>query len=382
MRREIRNVALVGASLLATAACKPHETAAPERAPIPVKVETVRALGSDAVARYSGVIEPAAQVDMAFRVGGYVETLGQAPDAAGARRVLDKGDFVRKGSVLARIRSVDYTQRVLTSRAVIQEAESEARLAAADLERSTRLYESKAITKAEYDAKLARAEYAKANVEASRAREQEAAISLDDTVLRAPMDGVILARQVEVGGLVSPGQRAFTIADTKSVKVVFGAPHARVEQLALGTELTVQLEDDADLNARAPLYAHITRVAPSADSLGRVFAIEATLPNADGALRPGSVASVQLPDARENVATMLVPLSAVVRSPEHGHKFAVFVLEGNEHDEHAPARLSGVQLGEVLGNSVSVLSGLSNGQRVVTLGSTLLRDGSDAVVIR
>ena len=356
-----------------------HAHATPEKQPIPVKVRAVEKPPGGALARYSGSLEPAVRVDMAFRVGGYVEALGETT-ADGKRRPIDKGDFVKKGTVLARVRASDYAQKLATAQAQISEARSESKLADAELDRARRLFESKATTKAELDSMIARSESAKANVDAALARSGEAGVALDDTVLRAPMDGVILTRQVEVGTLVSPGQPAITVADTRTVKAMFGVPQALVEKLQVGSPLQVFVGADGESKtARKPLDARVTRIAPSADSNGRVFAVEAALANEAGTLRPGSVVSIHVPDATLSGASIAVPLSAVVRSAGNPRGFSVFVLDGE--GERAPARIRDVHLGEVLGNSVTVTEGLALGQRVVTVGSTLLRDGSDAVVI-
>jgi len=91
----------------------------------------VRAVGSAAdiaLARYSGSLEPAVRVDMAFRVNGYVEMLGQVSSDGGKSRALEVGDFVKQGTILARIRSSDYSQKVATARAGIAEARSESKL--------------------------------------------------------------------------------------------------------------------------------------------------------------------------------------------------------------------------------------------------------------
>jgi multidrug efflux pump subunit AcrA (membrane-fusion protein) len=111
-----------------------------------------------------------------------------------------------------------------------------------------------------------------------------------------------------------------------------------------------------------------------------VFSVEAELPNPEGALRPGAVVSVRVPDSARGHDALVVPLSAVIRSPTKADGFSVFVLEGSA--ERAPARLRNVSLGEVIGNGVTVNHGLSRSERVVTVGATLLRDGNDAVVIR
>jgi multidrug efflux system membrane fusion protein len=89
------------------------------------------------------------------------------------------------------------------------------------------------------------------------------------------------------------------------------------------------------------------------------------------------VVSVRVPDAA--VAAMVVPLSAVVRSPRDPRGFAVFLLEGDA--DRGPAKLADVKLGDILGNDVTVTAGLAKGSRVVTVGATLLRDGDEAVVI-
>jgi RND family efflux transporter MFP subunit len=351
-------------SLTVLAGC-PSPAATAEHRAVPVKVRTVDKSSGARDARYSGTLEPAARVDIAFRVSGYVESLGARP--------LEKGDAVKKGQLLARVRSADYAQKVATARAQVAEARSSAKLADQELERSKRLMEKDAVDAAELDSRAAKAESAHAQLDAAIAREREASIALADTVIVAPMDGVVLSRQVEVGTLVSAGMPAFVVADLSSMKVVFGVSQAQVEKLKVGMPLTVDTTS-----------AKVTRIAPAADNSGRVFSVEATLPNADGALRAGSIVSIGLAEnAAAQADSLVVPLSAVVRSPSHPENprnFAVFVLEGD--GERAPAHLADVQLGDVLGNDVTVIAGLAQGQRVVTVGATLLRDGDQAVVIR
>lgn len=363
---------------MAPLACTPV-VAAGEKAPVPVRVEpVVRAAGSG-TSRYSGSLEPIARVDMAFRVGGYVESIGTV--TVQGKRLLDKGDFVRKGQLLARVRATDYLQRVALTRADVGQARAQATLADQQLERARKLFADDAITQAELDTKVAQADAARAQVDAALARAGEANVSLADTVLRAPMNGVVLARQVEIGSLVAPGQPVIVIADTRTVKAVFGAPQTLVERIAVGSP--VQVFVGAESEAKTPeklLAARVTRIAPAADSNGRVFSVEAALVNRERSLRPGAVISVRVPDAALGPEAMIVPLGAVIRSPRDPRGFAVFVLDGQE--TRARARLQPVQVGEVIGNAVTVTEGLRLDQRVVTLGATLVRDGGDALVIR
>jgi multidrug efflux system membrane fusion protein len=367
-----------GAALLlglALTACSPSRAA--ERQPVPVRVQAVEKRASSGPTRYSGALEPAARVDMAFRVGGYVDLVA----TANGQRALDKGDVVRKGAVLARVRVADYAQKFAQAQAQVGEARAQASLAEEELERARRLFAADAITRAELDSKIARADSARAQVDGAQARSGEAGLSLSDTVLRAPMDGVVLARHVEVGALLSPGQPVITIADIRTVKAIFGAPQSLVERLQIGS--SVQVFVGAESEARSPeklLDARVTRIAPAADADGRVFSVEAALANEDRSLRPGSVVSVRVPEAVLPDPAVIVPLAAVIRAPRDPRGFEVFVLEGAGTTTRA--RLRKVQLGEVIGNAVTVTEGLALDQRVVTAGSSLLRDGSDTVVIR
>lgn len=347
-------------------------------AEIPVKVQRVASLNGAATTRYSGAIEPALKIEMAFKVGGYVDMLGVVA-AQGGKRALDKGDFVRKGTVLARVHAADYTQKLATAQAAVSEAKARAVLAKVDLERAKKLFELGAVTQAQLDSKIASADSANAQYESAVAKTGEASLSVGDTVLRAPQDAVVLSRHVEVGTLVSPGVSAITLADMRSVKAVFGAPQSAVEHLRIGSPVRVLISAE-NHQPDTLIEARITRIAPSADATGRLFSIEAALPNADGSLRPGTVVAVHVPAAGDGGEGVSVPLNAVLRSPRDPNGFSVFVLDGD--GPRAAARLRDVQLGEVIGNSVSVTEGLALNQRVVTVGGSLLRDGATAVVIR
>lgn len=367
-------------SICLTCSCSTHQEAVPAKRAIPVKVRPVTRSGDVALSRYSGSLEPAARVDMAFRVGGYVQLLGKLKDKNGALRELEEGDFVKRGTVLATISAADYSQKVATARAGISQARAEAEYADADLDRAQRLFASKAISKADLDAKVARAESARASVAAASAQAGEASVALGDTVLKAPMDGVILSRDIEVGALITPGRPVIVLADTSRVKATFAVPEALVEKISVGSPLSVHLGAERASNAQQrTLQARVTRIAPAADSKGRVFSVEAELPNADGALKSGAVISVRVPESALERAPLSVPLSAVVRSPQDLRGFSVFVVDGTQ--PRGTARRRDVKLGEVLGNAVGVEHGVALGERVVTVGSTLLQDGSDTVVI-
>jgi len=371
MRAHTIGAAVLACALTQTGCSEPAAAAAAPR-PTPVKVQRLAAASGETTRRFSGALEPVMRVDLAFRVAGYVEGLGQTE-----RRALDRGDRVAKGALLARLRSAEYQQKLDSARAQADEARAAARLAGEELQRAHRLFADGASSRADLDARHARAESARAQLAAAQARVDEAALALHDTELRAPLDAVVLSRNVEIGSLMTAGQPAFSLVDTRRVKAVFGAPQALLSELRLGSALQVSVQDDNAAPQR--LEAKVSNIAPLADALGRVFRVEAELPNPGGRLRPGAVVSIEIPDG-PSAAQPEVPLSAIVRSARDPRGFAVFVLEGE--GARAPARLRDIELGDVLGNAVQVASGVSVGERVVSVGASLLRDGADVVVIR
>lgn len=411
-----------------------HEkTATAEPAAVSVKVKAVEQTTVSKGVRYSAVIMPNSQVDLSFKVGGYVEGLLQVRGVDGKSRAVQEGDVVAAGTVLARVRQSDYAVKVKQAEAQSAEAKSgldggqaqfadaqaavassRAQLAEAevafgktrlDFERAQNLFASQSMTKADFDAAKtqfesseakrnaarsqvtmleARAESARAQIDVLRAKVKgsqalisEATIPLQDTALRAPHNAVVLKKDVEIGALVSAGKAGFTIADLSSVKAVFGVPDLAVAKLQLGTMLTVTTESLPG----AELRGQITSIAPVADPKSRVFEIEVTIPNPRRMLKSGMIAALEVAVAPTEPVTV-VPVTAIVRAKgqsDPAGQYAVFVVE--DKGGQAIARTRTVKLGEALGNTMVVLDGLHAGERVITTGATLTLDGQAVQVI-
>ena len=332
----------------------------PPNPPLPVTlVQVGSSNGGGIETRYSGSINADASVDVAFKVSGVVDAVTQVRGADGRRRNLQDGDAVRRGAILARLRPTEFRDQV-------SDAEASLRQAQADYERASQLYENRSVSKADYDAAYAR-------YTASRARQSQAELSLQDAFLRSPIDGVILRRSVEVGSLAGPSAPAFTVADTRRVKVVFGVPDVIVKDLRLGGPLTIQ----AEALPGEILEGRITRISPSADPSSRVFEVEAALPNPNGRMKVGMLATLRL-GASGREEALLVPLAAVVRPAGDSTGYAVYVVQ-----EASPptAHLRRVTLGDVTGNMIAVREGLRSADRVILRGATIVADGQQVRVI-
>jgi RND family efflux transporter MFP subunit len=340
----------------------------------PVGVQVVQPYSSSGAVRYSASIEPHSRVDLAFKVSGYVSEILQLPGADGRRREVQQGDRVTQGTVLARLRESDYVAKVNQARSELSAARASLEQARLDFDRAKRLIRTHAISQSDHDAVKAKFEAAKAGIEGAEAQLEEARIALADTALKAPMDAVVLSRAIERGSLVSSGTVSFVLADTRSMKAVFGVPDVVVRNLKLGDELTVTTEALPGTELRG----QITALSPSADPKSRVFSVEITLPNPDRRLSVGMIATVQVPGL-PSAPAVAVPLSAIVRAGKPGGGYAVFVVESEQG--RAVARLHEVTLGEVFGNRVAVIQGVKVGDRLIVSGATLVIDGEPVAVI-
>src|SRR5271163_5523 len=355
MGRLLVLILIVGST--AMLGCGHKEPAAPDT--IPVTVQTVAMATGAAGGAYSANIVADTQVDVAFKVNGYVQSILQVKAADGKPRNVQAGDPVAAGVVLAVVKDDTYRNSVAKAQADLQNSRATLSKAKADFARYTHLLEQRVVSQADYDASKQQYDSARASVGAAQAALQQAQVDLDDCKLKSPMSGLMLDRKIEVGTLVSPNFVGFQIGDTSKVKVVFGVPGAIVGELKPGTELSIT----TDAFPGQTFNGTISKVAAVADPDTRVFDVEATIPNADARLRVGMIAALHLPVTAQAASMLVVPARAIVRPPDDPKGYAVYVAE-KDADGKLVGSLKKVEIGPVVGDQVSVQSGLDAGAQV------------------
>jgi RND family efflux transporter MFP subunit len=274
------------------------------------------------------------------------------------------------------------------SQAELERAKASQAKADLDFDRAQALYAAKAMTRPDYDAAVEQHTAATANAEAAgrqiEARRGQlnaalgqtvsARLNLGDTNLTAPMPGVIVQKNVELGSLVAAGTTAFTLDDTRVVKVNFGVPESMLAHLKLGAAVPVQLEA---LQGQT-LTGRITEIAASANRESRVFNIEVSLPNRDRSLKVGMIASIRIQRAdAQNVP--VVPMTALTTAESGSKNYSVFTI--NERDGKQFAQLKSVRIGDNFGKSVVIDEGLTPGERIIVNRTNQLSDGSPIRVV-
>jgi multidrug efflux pump subunit AcrA (membrane-fusion protein) len=391
------------AGLLLTAAtltdgCTGRDLNADARGPTAVRLVSVEASPSADATVYSAVIAPNAQVDLTFRVSGYVVDIHRTPGPDGRTRALEPGATVPKGLVLARVRASDYqavvdkakgareesSAGVAAAEAGLAEAQAGLTQAESDFGRISALWQQESVTKPVYDGSKARLDAARAKVDAATAsitaakqrataaaaQAHEAEIALSDTELHAPFDGILLERRVDIGTLVSPATPAFTMADLRLVKAHFSVPDTALQQFRAGQLLPLTV--DAFVDER--FQGQVLSVAPAADPKSRSFEIAVSIDNPTSKLRSGMIASIRV-TGETDLQQVRIPVDALVHDSVRD-RYLVYAVE--QKDGRTMAKAIDVRPGPLVGNQVSILEGLTVGQRIIASGANLLRTG-DAV---
>jgi RND family efflux transporter MFP subunit len=338
--------------------------------------------------RYTTALVPASRVDLVFKSAGIVESVRQVRGADGRTRDIQPGDKVGRGTVLARVRPEEYEQQVAKARAGLASAEAQlaqakAAFDEADLsfKRARSLFESASLTQPQYDQAKARREAAAAGVEGAEAGLEGARtslklarVALDDTVMRSPMDGWVLARNLEKGSLAGNTGPGLSIIDTHVVKASFSVPDTELKAIKTGRGQEVIIEALA-----RPVRGIITAVSPAADPKSRVFLVEVTLANPHEEMRPGMIGKLTLSREKSAPAHPVVPLEAVVPSPDRPGGYAVFAIREKDGKTYALAK--NIRIGTMYGDTLEVIEGAAPGDRIVVTGASMVRNGEEIRVL-
>jgi RND family efflux transporter MFP subunit len=317
------------------------------------------------------VVHTASIADLRF-VSGTVRSTNVSPLAAKVmgnvtRVLVSEGDVVRAGQPLLEIDSRDLRARRDQAQAqsgevdqAIAAARANAEVMAATYKRFAALRERGSASPQEFDEVAARNIAAQAQLQQAIARRAQvhAAVSEAETfagfaVIRAPFDGIITARMIDAGAQAAPGMPLLAIEDASSYRV-----ECRIDEDLLSH---IHAGDEAFIDG---VRAHVTAVAPSVDPSTRSALVKIALPK-NRPFRSGSFVRAGFSVGTRPV--MAVPAQAVTR---RGDLTSVFIVDGN-----GTARLRLVTLGEEHDGTFEVLSGLDDGERIITTITAAVRDG-------
>ena len=294
---------------------------------------------------------------------------------------VDEGDRIQKGEVIAILDSADLRAQIDQAKARVAEAEARSADAERENGRQQRLVAEGVVTRAAADSAATALAIAKAQVETAKAALRASAAQLDYTVIRSPLSGVVIERNVEVGEMVAPG--GFTsqqstgaivrIAGLDSLEVEADINESYIARIKPGQTAEIKIDAVPDRK-----YAgHLRQIVPTADRQKAVVQVKVAIDDADERLVPDMSSTVTFLDdgaakrISEEKPRIYVPKSAVGRD---GATAYVFRVKDGRLERTGIAGLDEVVDGKAT-DRFEVTSGLSGGETIVKIATPKLADG-------
>jgi membrane fusion protein (multidrug efflux system) len=351
----MRSLALLVVVLGLVGCHKPEEAAAATRAreaAAPVHVSTV-----DVVERpmpeyltLTGTLRANAESDVAADVSGKV-----------IATYIERGQAVKKGQTIALIDARSAALAATAAEAQSRVAQEQLEEARRDCARVKHLLDTGAISQAEYDRQTSQCTSQQWSAAAAEAQQKSASTILGDANIRAPFDGYVGERYVNVGQYVQPSTRVASVYSPDPLRLELTVPEGNVGAIRqdMAVHFTVTAFGDQGFSGS------VRYISPNLRESTRDLVIEAVVPNQELKLKPGmfAVARIELGEKPHAV----VPRAAV-RSDDIGSR--VFVVAGSQVQERL------VQLGEAVGDVVTVADGVKVGDKVVLQPGPDVRDGA------
>jgi len=334
-------------AVLLLGACQPDQASkagdSEEETP-PVPVETSVPVRGDVYAMYTGTapIEAFAEADVIAKVGGEVREL-----------LVEEGDEVVKGQILARLDG----ERL---RLELSESEAKLRKLQRDYDRNVDLQAKGLISDGDF-------EKIKYEMEALEAAFNLASLELDYTQIRAPIDGVVARRFVKLGNTISEGDALFQVTSLEPLVAYLHVPEREYRNVDPGQPVGIEI----DALAGETIVATVSRVSPVVDPQTGTFKITVEIVDDQRRIKPGMFGRIGvIYDVRADA--LQIPRSAVI---EDQGVASVFIVE----DDHAVRRT--VETGYGNKGMIEIVSGLQDGEQVITVGQAGLKQDSRVNVI-
>ena len=313
-----------------------------EKNPV-VKVEKVDSRDVIQIGTYTATVEPELINNISSSTPNRIKEI-----------FVDEGYNVSKGQTIAILDDVNITSYEL------QVANAQANLAniRQDYERAVKLLQIGGGTQQAVDQmrlQLTNAENTLVSAERTLRNVKE------NTILVSPINGVITARNYDPGDMTG-ALPIVTVAQVNPVKIIINVPESELSKISKGMEAAITFDTYGD----EIFKGHVTMVSPTVDINTRTFGVEIGLTNSDNRILPGMFGRVKLELGSAN--HVVVPDRAVVKQPGSANQY-VYVLH------NGAVSYNKVELGQRLGNSYELLSGVEPGDTVVVTGQTKLADG-------
>lgn len=328
-----------------------------------VAVQTIGTSALDEIIPVTGTFEPLISVEIVPEVSGQLQLLRLEDGTQ-----VDVGVVVKEGEVIAVINRDIYQAQFNQAQAALMAAKVAFADAERERDRMVKLYEAGSTTQQARDKALTTADLASAQLKQAQAAFDMTRVTLDKTVIKSPLNGIVARKYVDEGNMVGPNTALVRIVHIDTLKML-GSVSERYLPMLKVNETQVKIKTDA--YPKNNFNGTVFKIAVSVDPVTRTGEVEIRVPNEDGRLKPGMFARMTMVVGRKECA--VVPDSALIRE---GDQIFVLVVDNNI------ALRRNVKLGIWQGDFHEILEGISVGDVVITRGQTLVKDGQQVEIIQ
>lgn len=316
----------------------------------PVKVVEIAKADTTRALDYSGSVQARTNMNLGFRISGKITD-----------RLVDIGQRVKPGDVLARVDATDYGLSVRRSQADLSSAEKQVQTAKLSLDRAQELFDKNVSPKSNLEQAQLTYDQAVATRDSATSALAEAKNQVAYADLKSDLNGIVTAVNADVGAVVSSGTSVITVAVDGEKEVQIAVPETDIAQFSTGKIVKARFWS----NDALVLDGKVREVSGSADAQSRTFSVRVSLPN-DPRVLLGMTSTIEA-TAENTEPFVSVPLSALAE--KEGKKIVWLVDRGS-----ATVHSQGVQLADFSGDGVRVSNGLKAGDLVVAAGTQFMSE--------
>jgi len=276
-----------------------------------------------------------------------------------------EGEAVKAGQIVVKMDTSDYQARVEQARGALQAARGQLEIATKTRDNNKALLDKGFISKTAFDNAESQYNIAQANVESARAALDVAQKALADTVVKAPISGLVSVRMVQPGEKVAVDSRLLDVVDLGQMELEAAVPAIDIAHVSLGQEVQVKVE-----GMPASLNGKVARINPATQAGSRSIMAYIQIDNPQGALRVGMFGEAQLTTAKKS-GVLTVPQAAV--HSDAGRQFVYAIVDGKLAQK--PVEI-GIRGDDGNGSAVEIVRGLENGAQIVKANLGALRIGT------
>lgn len=320
-----------------------------------VEVQQAKAVKNASVLSFKATLEPVEEGIVSSEISGKVVEI-----------LFDNGKKVTRGAPMVMLDDQDLANQLKSAQTNLQKLELNLDLSQRNYDRVKQLYDNSAVSKSDFENAETALKTAKVDLESAKVNIEILQETLEDVVVRSPINGAADEKNVILGQFVSPNDVLAKVKNTSSLYAVIQVKQSDLNKVKAGSKATVKLSRE-DTHG---YEGFVKAINISADVPARVFNCKVQIENESEKLHPGEFVYVEIP-VDESIEKVVIPMKALTGTEGN---YSIFTIEDSIARKHT------VIIGEIQNNLAEVISGLIAGEEVIISNLNTLQDG-DAVAV-